>query len=36
MLKRYTREGAGARERDLCACKFVPLVGAHGWAGGEA
>ena len=31
MLKVYTRHGETHRERNVCACKFVPLVGAHGW-----
>ncbi len=30
-LKVYSRHGSSLREQNLCACKFVPLVGAHGW-----
>jgi protein-L-isoaspartate(D-aspartate) O-methyltransferase len=36
MLKRCTKHADGIREQDLCACKFVPLVGAYGWPGREA
>jgi len=31
MLKVYVKEGDRLRERNLCACKFVPLLGAYGW-----
>ena len=31
MLKVYTQHGDTRRERNVCACKFVPLLGAHGW-----
>jgi protein-L-isoaspartate(D-aspartate) O-methyltransferase len=27
----YTRRGTALREQALCSCKFVPLLGAHGW-----
>jgi len=36
MLRAYTKRADGIREQDLCACKFVPLVGAHGWPGRDA
>jgi len=32
MLEVHTRQGESHRTRNVCACKFVPLVGAHGWA----
>jgi protein-L-isoaspartate(D-aspartate) O-methyltransferase len=31
MLEVRTRHGEKHRTRNVCACKFVPLVGAHGW-----
>ncbi|MBN1918855.1 MAG: protein-L-isoaspartate(D-aspartate) O-methyltransferase [Verrucomicrobia bacterium] len=36
MLKAFTKRADGIREQDLCACKFVPLLGAHGWSEREA
>jgi protein-L-isoaspartate(D-aspartate) O-methyltransferase len=30
-LMAYTRRGTALREKALCACKFVPLLGAEGW-----
>jgi protein-L-isoaspartate(D-aspartate) O-methyltransferase len=33
MLRVFTKRGGAVRERGLCACKFVPLLGEHGWGG---
>ncbi|MBE0596922.1 MAG: protein-L-isoaspartate(D-aspartate) O-methyltransferase [Desulfuromonadales bacterium] len=36
LLKRITRTADGRlQEEDLLDCRFVPLLGAHGWAQGE-
>jgi protein-L-isoaspartate(D-aspartate) O-methyltransferase len=32
MLVRLTRHGAETTTTDLCACRFVPLIGAHGFS----
>lgn len=32
MLTLITRRGQGLETRDLCACRFVKLIGAEGWA----
>jgi len=31
MLNVYVKEPDALRERNLCACKFVPLLGAYAW-----
>ena len=36
MLIAYTKQPGALRERNLCACKFVPLLGAYGWPASRA
>ncbi len=31
MLKRISYEGGRVYEKDVLACRFVPLIGSHGW-----
>ena len=35
MLQRVTRQAHGPEVTDLCACAFVPLIGAEGWSNGR-
>lgn len=32
VLRVYTRAGGRVTRAKLCDCRFVPLIGAHGWA----
>ena len=36
MLKRFERHGQEIRSRDILDCRFVPLLGEHGWHSGRS
>jgi len=33
-LLRIAKRAGGLAQESLCACRFVPLLGRHGWPGG--